>query len=158
VPVPESPELILAIDSSYPAISLLPTRARRTPPESSKRLEIVFSLTVRSILLGSRHSANALRLREFLSRNGYPYRYVDLDADNTSQELLDRFEVTPSEIPVVTCSGRSVLRNLPIKNSLIVGALLLGALVRLLASAGASHQKEEHLLWKKVLSFLSILY
>ena len=63
------------------------------------------------ILLGSRHSANTLRLREFLSRNGYPYRYVDLDADNTSQELLDRFAVTPSEIPVVICSGRSVLRN-----------------------------------------------
>src|ERR1700746_1781042 len=63
------------------------------------------------ILLGSRHSANTLRLREFLSRNGYPYRYVDLDTDNTSQELLDRFAVTPSEIPVVICSGRSVLRN-----------------------------------------------
>src|SRR6266403_2685887 len=63
------------------------------------------------ILLGSRHSANTLRLREFLSRNGYPYRYMDLDTDNTSQELLDRFEVTPSEIPVVICSGRSVLRN-----------------------------------------------
>ena len=28
-----------------------------------------------------------------------------------SQELLDRFAVTPSEIPVVICSGRSVLRN-----------------------------------------------
>src|SRR5216684_7732612 len=63
------------------------------------------------ILLGSRHSANTLRLREFLSRNGYPYRYVDLDTDSTSQELLDRFAVTPSEIPVVICSGRSVLRN-----------------------------------------------
>src|ERR1700723_2462235 len=63
------------------------------------------------ILLGSRHSANTLRLREFLSRNGYPYRYVDLDTDNTSQELLDRFEITPAEIPVVICSGRSVLRN-----------------------------------------------
>src|SRR5882724_10903104 len=63
------------------------------------------------ILLGSRHSANTLRLREFLSRNGYPYRYMDLDTDNTSQELLDRFAVTPSEIPVVICSGRSVLRN-----------------------------------------------
>ena len=63
------------------------------------------------ILLGSRHSANTLRLREFLSRNGYPYRYVDLDTDNISQELLDRFAVTPSEIPVVICTGRSVLRN-----------------------------------------------
>src|SRR5882762_8356762 len=63
------------------------------------------------ILLGSRHSANTLRLREFLSRNAHPYTYVDLDTDKTSQELLDRFEVIPSEIPVVICNGRTVLRN-----------------------------------------------
>jgi thioredoxin reductase (NADPH) len=106
-----------------------------------RRLQLISQGQGNVILLGSRHSANTLRLREFLSRNGYPYRYVDLDTDNTSQELLDRFEVTPSEIPVVTCRGRSVLRNLPIKNSLIVGALLLGALVRLLASTGASPPK-----------------
>ena len=36
------------------------------------------------ILLGSRHSANTLRLREFLSRNGYPYRYVDLGSGGKS--------------------------------------------------------------------------
>jgi thioredoxin reductase (NADPH) len=76
-----------------------------------RRLELISHGLGNVILLGSRHSANTLRLREFLSRNGYPYRYVDLDTDNTSQELLDRFEVTPSEIPVVICIGRSVLRN-----------------------------------------------
>ena len=52
------------------------------------------------ILMGSRHSANTLRLREFLSRNGHPYTYVDLDTDQTSQELLDRFHVKIEEIPV----------------------------------------------------------
>src|SRR5258705_10161690 len=72
------------------------------------------------ILLGSRHSANTLRLREFLSRNGYPYRYVDLDTDNTSQELLDRFEVTPSEIPVSFAAVAPSCAILPIKNSPIV--------------------------------------
>src|SRR5216683_7833269 len=76
-----------------------------------RRLELIRRGQGNFILMGSRHSANTLRLREFLSRNGYPYRYVDLDTDNTSQELLDRFAVTPSEIPVVICSGRSVLRN-----------------------------------------------
>jgi thioredoxin reductase (NADPH) len=76
-----------------------------------RRLQLISQGQGNVILLGSRHSANTLRLREFWSRNGYPYRYVDLDADNTSQELLDRFAVTPSEIPVVICSGRSVLRN-----------------------------------------------
>jgi thioredoxin reductase (NADPH) len=76
-----------------------------------RRLELISRGQGNLILLGSRHSANTLRLREFLNRNGHPYSYVDLDTDNTSQELFDRFAVAPSEIPVVICSGRSVLRN-----------------------------------------------
>ena len=76
-----------------------------------RRLELISHGQGNVILLGSRHSANTLRLREFLSRNGYPYKYLDLDSDSTSQELLDRFAVTPSEIPVVICSARIVLRN-----------------------------------------------
>jgi thioredoxin reductase (NADPH) len=63
------------------------------------------------ILLGSRHSAGTLRLREFLSRNGHPHAYIDLDVDEQAQELLDRFSVLASEIPVVICYGATVLRN-----------------------------------------------
>jgi thioredoxin reductase (NADPH) len=62
-------------------------------------------------VLGSQHSSNTLRLREFLTRNGHPYRYVDLDTDKASQELLDRFDIKLEDIPVVICSGKSVLRN-----------------------------------------------
>jgi thioredoxin reductase (NADPH) len=62
-------------------------------------------------VLGSQHSPNTLRLREFLTRNGHPYRYVDLDSDKGSQELLDRFDIKLEDIPVVICSGTSVLRN-----------------------------------------------
>src|SRR5206468_3933334 len=36
---------------------------------------------------------------------------VDLDTDKASQELLDRFHVKLTEIPVVICGGRTVLRN-----------------------------------------------
>ena len=63
------------------------------------------------ILMGSRYSAKTLRLREFLTRNGHPYIYVDLDVDQESQALLDRFAVSVSEIPVVICNYRTVLRN-----------------------------------------------
>ena len=35
------------------------------------------------LLLGSRHSAKTLYLREFLTRNEHPYAYVDLDTDKT---------------------------------------------------------------------------
>jgi thioredoxin reductase (NADPH) len=76
-----------------------------------RRLELVSQGQGNLILLGSRHSANTLRLREFLTRNEHPYAYVDLDTDKTSQELLDRFEVKLDEIPVIVCRARSVLRN-----------------------------------------------
>jgi thioredoxin reductase (NADPH) len=64
------------------------------------------------ILMGSQHLAHTLRLREFLSRNAYPYTFIDLDTDNDSQELLDRFHVKMSDIPVVVCcNSENVLRN-----------------------------------------------
>lgn len=63
------------------------------------------------ILMGSRHSAKTLRLREFLTRNGHPFTYVDLDTDAGSQEMLDHFQVTMEEIPVVVCNNRTVLRS-----------------------------------------------
>lgn len=76
-----------------------------------RRLELIQRGLGNLILLGSRYSAKTLELREFLTRNGHPYSYVDLDRDKTSQELLDRFEVTRDEIPVVICSNRGVMRN-----------------------------------------------
>jgi thioredoxin reductase (NADPH) len=76
-----------------------------------RRLALISGGLGNVILMGSRHSADTLRLREFLTRNGYPYTNVDLDTDKASQELLDRFEVKLGEIPVVICNGRTVLRN-----------------------------------------------
>ena len=76
-----------------------------------RRLALINAGFGNLILMGSRHSAQTLRLREFLTRNGQPYTYVDLDTDKASQELLDRFHVTVEEIPVVICNSRSVMRN-----------------------------------------------
>jgi thioredoxin reductase (NADPH) len=76
-----------------------------------RRLELIRAGYGNVILLGSRHSAKTLELREFLSRNGYPYTYVDLDRDQTSQALLDRFGVNANEVPVVICHGKRVLRG-----------------------------------------------
>ena len=76
-----------------------------------RRLQLVDRGQGNIVLMGSRHSSNTLRLREFLTRNEHPFTYVDLDADKSSQELLDRFHVDPSEVPVVVCSGGTVLKN-----------------------------------------------
>lgn len=76
-----------------------------------RRVELINSGLGSLVLLGSRHSAQTLRLREFLGRNGHPYTYIDLDTDKTSQEILDRFSVTPDEIPVIICGAGYVFRN-----------------------------------------------
>jgi len=64
-----------------------------------------------AIVLGSRHCAGTLRVREFLSRNGHPFTYVDLDRDQEAQHLLDRFNVSVDDVPVLICRGEYVLRN-----------------------------------------------
>ena len=76
-----------------------------------RRLELVNRGYGVLILMGSRHSAQTLELREFLARNSHPYTYVDLDTDRSAQALLDRFHVQASEIPVVICNAGQVLRN-----------------------------------------------
>ena len=76
-----------------------------------RRLEMIRQGWGALVVLGSQHSARTLEIREFLSRNGQPYTYVDLDRDQTSQELLDRFEVKPRDVPVVVCPGQGVLRS-----------------------------------------------
>ena len=63
------------------------------------------------VVLGSRYSANTLAIREFLTRDGHPFTYLDLDVDQTAQELLDRFGVSTKDIPVVVCNNARVLRN-----------------------------------------------
>jgi thioredoxin reductase (NADPH) len=76
-----------------------------------RRIELINSGQGNLVLLGSRHSAQTLRLREFLGRNGHPYTYIDLDTDKTSQDILDRFSVKPEEIPVIICGAGYVFRN-----------------------------------------------
>lgn len=77
-----------------------------------RRLALINEGIGNLVILGSRHSSNTLHVREFLNRNGYPHSYIDLDSDKDSQELLDRFDIKISEIPVVICnSGAAVMRN-----------------------------------------------
>jgi len=76
-----------------------------------RRLSLISDGAGNVIILGSRHSAETLRLREFLTRNRHPHMYIDLDSDATAQELLDRFNLKIDEIPVVICSGKALLRN-----------------------------------------------
>lgn len=63
------------------------------------------------VLVGSNHSSDTLRIKEFLTRNGHPYSTMDPDTDPDVQDVLDRFEVSIRDIPVLICRGSTVLRN-----------------------------------------------
>ena len=63
------------------------------------------------VIVGSSHSPGTLRIREFLTRNGHPHAYLDLEREAGVQALLDSLHVGPGAVPVVICRGRIVLRN-----------------------------------------------
>src|SRR5512133_3208315 len=76
-----------------------------------RRVELVAAGVGDIVLIGSTHSTGTLRIKEFLMRNGHPYSYIDLERDTDVQNLLDNFQISASEIPVLICRGQLVLRN-----------------------------------------------
>ena len=76
-----------------------------------RRLELIARGISDLVLIGSSHSLDTLRIKEFLTRNYQPYSYIDLEHDAEVQELLDRFKVAIADLPVLICRGREVLRN-----------------------------------------------
>jgi thioredoxin reductase (NADPH) len=76
-----------------------------------RRVELIAHGLGNVVLLGSNHCSGTLRVKEFLTRNGHPYSYIDLDQDADVQVLLDRFHVGAGDVPVLICRGEVVLRN-----------------------------------------------
>jgi thioredoxin reductase (NADPH) len=76
-----------------------------------RRLELIARQIGDVVLIGSSHSLDTLRIREFLTGNYHPYSYIDLEQDMQVQELLDRFSLTLDDLPVLICRGSAVLRN-----------------------------------------------
>ena len=70
-----------------------------------RRVELIAQGLGDVVVVGSEHCADTLRIREFLTRNGHPHAYIDLDRDAAAQELLDRFAVTIDDVPVMICRG-----------------------------------------------------
>ncbi len=76
-----------------------------------RRLELIARGIGDLVLIGSNHSLDTFRIKEFLTRNYQPYAYIDLERDAEVQELLDRFHVAIDELPVLICRRSLVLRN-----------------------------------------------
>jgi len=76
-----------------------------------RRVYLVAHSVGDAVLIGSIHSADTLRLQSFLARNGHPHTYLDVERDPDVQVILDQFEITTADIPVLICRSDLVLRN-----------------------------------------------
>jgi len=76
-----------------------------------RRIELIAQGLGDVVLIGSVFCQSTLRVKEFLTRNGHPYTFVDLDRDSGVQDLLDHFGVGVSDVPVLICRETVVLRN-----------------------------------------------
>ena len=76
-----------------------------------RRVELIAHGFGDVVLIGSNFCSGTLRVKEFLTRNGHPYAYIDLENEADIQDLLDRFRVSTADVPVLICRGDVVLRN-----------------------------------------------
>ena len=88
-------------------------RARRPHPARAyllRRTELI-ETGVGFRIIGSHHSTQTRKLREFATRNRLPHRVVDVEEDQKADTLLRQLGVGPEETPIVICGGGTVLRN-----------------------------------------------
>ena len=63
------------------------------------------------IIVGDEANADVLRLVNFLRRNGHPYQRLGPDEDSCARTLVERFQVSAEELPIVLCANGKLLRN-----------------------------------------------
>jgi len=77
----------------------------------SRRVFLIANSVGDAVLIGSSHSSDTMRLRGFLTRNGHPHHYLDIETDPTVHAILEQFGISVTDIPVLICRGDQALRN-----------------------------------------------
>lgn len=75
-----------------------------------RRLGLIQHAQAGVTVIGMGRVSTTLRIEQFLSRNGYPYVFVDLDSDEQGETLMREFNLSRSDMPVVL-SGLNIYRN-----------------------------------------------
>jgi thioredoxin reductase (NADPH) len=78
------------------------------------RRELIEEFGLASVrVIGSHHSKDTHRIREFLAKNKIPFSWIDLENDPHVDALLKNFQTTPDQTPLVICGEDRILRNPP---------------------------------------------
>jgi thioredoxin reductase (NADPH) len=75
-----------------------------------RRVGLLESGGVGSVLVGERGTADLTRLQGFLARNGYPCTVLDATNDE-GRGVLERFGVLPDELPIMLCPNGTLLKR-----------------------------------------------
>jgi thioredoxin reductase (NADPH) len=76
-----------------------------------RRVGLLESGSVGPVIIGRAGNGDVLRLEGFLARNGHPRVRLDPETDAEAQTLIERFQVDPSQLPIVLCPGGQLLRD-----------------------------------------------
>jgi thioredoxin reductase (NADPH) len=63
------------------------------------------------VLIGPAVHPDLIRLQGFLARNASPHRVLDPASDHEAAALLEQYEASEADIPLVVCPNGSVLKN-----------------------------------------------
>ena len=63
------------------------------------------------VIVGQAANGDVLRLEGFLASNGHPHQRLDPDTDPAARAIIERFSLTPEQLPIVLCPNGQVLRN-----------------------------------------------
>ncbi|HET9251534.1 MAG TPA: FAD-dependent oxidoreductase [Candidatus Eisenbacteria bacterium] len=76
-----------------------------------RRVELVNRGLGDVVLVGSDHCGGTQRIREFLTRNNYPFSEIDLDRETDVERLLNHLQIRLEDVPVLICRGTTSMRN-----------------------------------------------
>lgn len=76
-----------------------------------RRVGLIEEGAAGTIIVGEPDSAAVVRLQGFLARSGYPHKVLDSRGDGEGHAFVERFGITPGELPLVVCADGSLLRR-----------------------------------------------
>ncbi|TAA46620.1 FAD-dependent oxidoreductase [Pseudoxanthomonas winnipegensis] len=76
-----------------------------------RRVGLIESESVGSVLVGQPGEAELVRLQGFLTRNGYPNTLLDATQDAQGQALVERLGIHAEELPLMICPNGTVLKR-----------------------------------------------
>ncbi len=76
-----------------------------------RRVGLIRHSQASTVVIGSGHAADTLRIERFLTHNVYPFRLVDVDVDPDAEGYRACVDITQSQLPVVVHGAHEVLHN-----------------------------------------------